>query len=117
MSTKKRPLCSLGSLRPVLLIGGGVALVLAGVVSFFASSSPDGLEHVAGEKGFLATAREHLLGNLPLADYGEVGGIPVGLAGILGVLVTITVGWLLLRLVARRRVRPTAEPARGADHV
>jgi cobalt/nickel transport system permease protein len=106
-----------GSLRPVLLIGGGVALVLAGVVSFFASSSPDGLEHVAGERGFLATAREHLLGDLPLADYGEVGGIPVGLAGILGVLVTITVGWLLLRLVARRRVRPTAEPARGAEHV
>jgi cobalt/nickel transport system permease protein len=106
-----------GSLRPVLLIGGAVALLLAGVVSFFASSSPDGLEHVAGEKGFLETAREHLLGDLPLADYGRVGGIPVGLAGILGVLVTITIGWLLLRLVARRRARPAAEPARSAEHV
>ena len=108
-----------GSLRPVLLTGGAVALLLAGVVSFFASSSPDGLAHVAGEQGFLATAREHMLGSLPLAGYGRVGGIPVGLAGILGVLVTITIGWLLLRLVARRRARPTtpAEPARSAERV
>jgi len=106
-----------GSLRPVLLIGGAVALLLAGVVSFFASSSPDGLEYVAGENGFLETAREHVLGNLPLAGYGEVGGIPVGLAGILGVAVTITVGWLLLRLLVRRRTRPTAEPARSMERV
>lgn len=106
-----------GSLHSVLLVGATVALLLAGVVSFFAASSPDGLEHVAGEKGFLETAREHVLGNLPLADYGKVGGIPVGLAGAIGVLVTITVGWLLLRFVARRRDRPVAEPARSAEHV
>jgi len=105
------------SLRPVLLIGGAVALLLAGVVSFFASSSPDGLTHVAGEKGFLETAREHLLGGLPLAGYGKVGGIPVGVAGILGVAVTITIGWLVLRLVARRRAQPGVEPARSAEHV
>lgn len=105
------------SLRPVLLIGGAVALALAGLVSFFASASPDGLEYVAGEKGFLDTSREHLLGGLPLAGYGEAGGIPVGIAGILGVAVTIAVGWLVLRL-ARRRSRPaTAEPARTAERV
>src|SRR5262245_2303500 len=106
-----------GSVRPVLLIGGAVALLLAGVVSVFASSSPDGLEHVAGEKGFLETARAHLLADLPLADYGKVGGIPLALAGILGVVVPITIGWLLLRLVARRRTRPVAEPARSAERV
>ena len=106
-----------GSLRPVLLIGGAVALLLAGVVSFFASSSPDGLVYVAGEKGFLETARDHVFGNLPLADYGEIGGIPVGLAGILGVAVTITAGWLLLRTLARRRAAPVTEPARSAERV
>ena len=35
-----------------MVIGGGLAaLVLAGVVSFYASASPDGLEYVAGENG------------------------------------------------------------------
>ena len=35
------------------------ALVLAAVVSFYASSSPDGLEKVAGEIGFAESAKEH----------------------------------------------------------
>ncbi|MCI0689108.1 MAG: energy-coupling factor ABC transporter permease [Sporichthyaceae bacterium] len=105
-----------GSLRPVLLIGGTVALLLAGGVSLFASSNPDGLEYVAGEKGFLETARDHVFGDLPLADYGEVGGIPVGIAGILGVLVTIAVGWFLVRLSGRDR-NPSAEPAQTSERV
>jgi cobalt/nickel transport system permease protein len=59
--------------------------VLAGLVSFFASSDPDGLEAVAEDKGFLDQAADHLFGGWALADYGEVGGIPVGVAGIIGV--------------------------------
>ena len=38
-------------------------------------------------------------------------------AGILGVAVTITVGWLLLRLLVRRRAHPPAEPARSMERV
>jgi cobalt/nickel transport system permease protein len=42
-----------------------------------------------------------LFGGLALADYGAVGGIPVGVAGVLGVLVTIAVGWALFRWATR----------------
>lgn len=74
-----------GGLKPFLLGGIGVTLVLAGVVSFFASPDPDGLEAVAENKGFSDQAADHLFGSWALADYGEVGGIPVGVAGIIGV--------------------------------
>ena len=87
----------------VLVAGGAVALLLAGVVSFFASSNPDGLEFVAGERGFLETAQAHLLGDQPFADYGDVGGIPVGIAGVLGVALTIAVGYGVFWLVTRGR--------------
>lgn len=90
-----------------LLIGGGlVSLLLAGVVSFVASSNPDGLEYVAEEEGFLGTAREHAFAGSALADYGDVGGIPVGLVGVLGVIVVVAVGAVLFRAI-RRRARPT----------
>ncbi|MFG3442495.1 energy-coupling factor ABC transporter permease [Nonomuraea sp. NPDC047897] len=77
--------------RPFLLGGLGVTLVLAGVVSFFASASPDGLESVAEDKGFLGQATDHLFGSWSLADYGEVGGIPVGVAGVIGVGIVLLV--------------------------
>ena len=89
-----------------LVVGGGIAaLALAGVVSFYASASPDGLEYVAGENGFLETARDHVFGDFALAGYGEVGGIPVGVAGVLGVVLTVGIGWLVFRAVSRRSQR------------
>jgi cobalt/nickel transport system permease protein len=85
-----------------VVVGGGLAaIVLAGVVSFYASARPDGLEYVAGENGFLETARDHVFGDFALAGYGEVGGIPVGVAGVLGVVLTVGVGWLVFRTVSR----------------
>ncbi|MFC7041360.1 cobalt ABC transporter permease, partial [Nonomuraea rubra] len=42
-------------------------------------------EAVAENKGFIDQAADHLFGEWALADYGEVGGIPVGVAGIIGV--------------------------------
>jgi PDGLE domain-containing protein len=100
-------------------IGGGlvVALFLALVVSGFASSSPDGLEKVAGDKGFLSTARDHLFGNSPVADYGVKGvgnaRLSTGLAGVIGVLVTFAFGWGLFRLVRRRDRARSDEPTRA----
>lgn len=82
------------------------ALLLAGVVSFAASGNPDGLEHVAETQGFLDTAREHALGGFALADYGEVGGVPVGVAGVVGVLVTVAAGLVLFRALRRRATQP-----------
>ncbi|HYF72044.1 MAG TPA: PDGLE domain-containing protein [Nocardioides sp.] len=58
-----------------------VALLLAGVVSRFADSDPDGLTKVSEDQGFAHTeeAREPLLG-----DYGSVTGV-VGVLVVLGV--------------------------------
>jgi len=102
-----------GSTGGILVAGGAVALLLAGVVSVFASSNPDGLEFVAGERGFLDTAQDHLLGDQPFVGYGEVGGIPVGIAGVLGVVLTIAVGYGVFRLVTRGQ--GTVDHDRAAD--
>jgi cobalt/nickel transport system permease protein len=85
--------------------GLAVALALAAVVSFYASSRPDGLERVAEDEGFLDTARDHALADGPLADYG-VDGVDdertsVGLAGVAGVLVTLALGAGIFRLLRR----------------
>jgi cobalt/nickel transport system permease protein len=80
----------------------GLILLIAGVASFFASSNPDGLEFVAEEKGFIESARDHFFGDFALADYGDVGGIPVGVAGVIGVALVLVIGWVLFRFVARK---------------
>lgn len=82
-----------------------VALVLAGVVSFWASSSPDGLEKAAQDTGFADSAQDHDLADSPFADYGTSGldgfaGSAV--AGVAGVLVTLGVTGGLVLLVRRR---------------
>jgi hypothetical protein len=115
-----------------------VALALAFFVSPEASSSPDGLERVAIDEGFVDEAEDHDLADGPLAEYGVEGvedeRLGTGLAGIAGVAVTfVVVGGLVLlvRLAARRRSpdgpaprpgdgsgpgggpRPTPEPGTG----
>ena len=94
-----------------------VTLTLAGVASFFASSNPDGLEYVAGEQGFLASARDHLLGTSALADYGDVGGIPVGVAGVIGVAIVIGAGMVLFRYLARHKPEGPETPAEPRQDV
>lgn len=82
----KRP-----STRVVIGAGLLVALLLAGVVSVYASGSPDGLERVAEDKGFAGQAEEHAVADGPLADY-EVGGDgATGIAGVIGVVVVLVV--------------------------
>jgi len=100
------PAPAAGRPGPFMLGGIAVAAVLAGLVSFFASASPDGLERVAEDIGFISAATDHALGEQPLADYGEAGGIPVGVAGVIGVVVTLGVGGGLFYAVRRRREEP-----------
>jgi cobalt/nickel transport protein len=107
-----------------------VALLLAGVVSNLASTSPDGLDATA-RKGCTIAAdgtitggtcvaqheQAHQLKDSPLAGY-RIGGLghgPVsaGLAGALGVLLTFGVAAGMFRL-ARRRAPGPREPAAGA---
>lgn len=90
----------------VVGIGLAVSLLLAGVVSYYASSSPDGLEKVAEDKGFLDTAQDSAVAGSPLADYGVAGvadeRLSVGLAGVVGVLVTLVVAFGLFLWLGRR---------------
>lgn len=104
-------------------LAGGllVALLLAGVVSNFASGSPDGLDatarqgctfdaqgEITGGTCMLQQEQEHQAADSPLADYGIRGidnpYLSTGLSGVLGVLITFGLGggvfWLL-----RRRTR------------
>ena len=94
-------------LRLFVIAGLLVAVGLALVVSGFASSSPDGLERVAEDEGFLETARDHLFADGPLADYAVKGvdneRLSTGLSGLIGVLITFGVGLGLFALVRARR--------------
>lgn len=89
-----------------LVVGGlVVCLLLAGVVSAWASSHPDGLEHVAETLGFAGSAGDHGAADSPFADYetkGVDGPLSGPIAGVVGVLLTAAVMWLLLRLLRRR---------------
>jgi cobalt/nickel transport protein len=93
--------------QKTFLIAGFVAsLFLAGVVSFYASSHPDGLEKVAQDIGFIETAKEHTNADGALADYGVKGvdnaRLSTGLAGVIGVVATGVVSTGLFMLVRRK---------------
>ncbi|MGQ0774357.1 MAG: PDGLE domain-containing protein [Pseudonocardiales bacterium] len=100
---------------------GVVALLIAGLLSYLASSNPDGLDSVTrsgcevtevdGAEQLSGTciaqnARDHDLAGTPLADY-TVGGADglTGLAGIIGVLVTLALAGGLFWLVRPRQRR------------
>ncbi len=92
------------STRVVVLAGLLVALLLAGVISFYASSHPDGLEYVAHQEGFADTAKDHHVADGPMADYSTKGvddsRLSGGIAGVTGTLVVLLLaggGFLLLR--------------------
>ncbi len=82
------------STRTVLLVGAVISVVVAAVLSGWASTSPDGLEHVAQSLGFADTARQSATSGSPLADYSAplgTGRLSGGLAGLLGVAVVALV--------------------------
>ncbi|MGW0829531.1 energy-coupling factor ABC transporter permease [Streptomyces prunicolor] len=94
--------------RRKLWIGGLVtSLLLAGFVSFYASSNPDGLEKVAADQGIDQKAKEHASADSPLADYGvrdvDDARLSGGLAGVIGVGVTVVAGTGVFWAVRKRR--------------
>ena len=112
-------------------LAGGllVALILAGVVSNFASSSPDGLDSAAlqgctvdsqgkitGGECMAQQEQDHQLKDGPLANYGIRGlgnaRLSTGLAGVAGVVVTFGIGAGLFWLV-RRKNKDDAEDSAG----
>ena len=92
--------------RKFYVAGFIASLFLAGVVSFYASSHPDGLEKVAGDIGFIKTAKDHSNAEGTLAGY-SVKGIEnerasVGVAGVIGVIGTAVVAGIGFKLIARK---------------
>lgn len=101
------------SARRVWAVGLGAALLCAGVVSFYASASPDGLEKVAHDKGIDTKTEDHAAKDSPLADYGvkdiSDARLSGGLAGVIGVGATLAVGTGVFVVVRRRRADADAE--------
>jgi cobalt/nickel transport protein len=110
-----------------LLAGLFVALLLAGVVSNFASAAPDGLDaattrgctvndagEITGGTCMAQGAKDHEVAGSPLADYSVSGldhpYLSTGLSGVLGVLLTFAVAGGLFWLTRGRRGTAEAEP-------
>ncbi len=107
-------------------------LVIAGVVSYFASSSPDGLDS-ATLRGCQVTetadgevltgdciaqhASDHAMATSPLADY-AIGGQDGtgGIAGIVGVLVTVVVAGSAFWLIAHGRAGESSRSRRAGEN-
>ncbi|MEU5579755.1 energy-coupling factor ABC transporter permease [Streptomyces huasconensis] len=108
------------STRTLWIAGIVTSLVLAGFVSFYASANPDGLEKVAHDKGIDKKAEEHATADSPLADYGVKditdARLSGGLAGVIGVGVTVIAGSAVFWTLRRRRSGDASAAAvPGAD--
>ncbi len=100
-----------------------VALLLGIFVSPYASSSPDGLEKVAEDKGFLEAAEEKAptWTHSPLPDYQLTAvkneRVSTGISGLLGVLLTLAVALVIglavygaARLLGKKEDSETGSP-------
>ena len=92
-----------------ILVGLLLSLVLGIFISPFASSHPDGLEWVAEEKGFLASAEntEPAWTLSPIPDYALPGieneMIATAFAGLIGTLLLFGFGWGFAKIVSGRK--------------
>jgi cobalt/nickel transport protein len=99
------------------------ALLIAGGLSYFASSAPDGLDSVTlngcvlnadgepeGGTCIAQNAQDSATAGSPLADYAVGGGEgTTGLAGVLGVLACLVIGGGLFWVLRRRPARPAED--------
>lgn len=96
-----------------------VSLVVAGVVSFYASANPDGLEYVAEETGFIDAAEDSPMTASPLNDYSTSGiddpRVSSGVAGVLGVGITLAAGSALFWGLRRRGVHAEEDSAETSE--
>ena len=88
-----------------ILIGLGIAVVLALLLSPFASPWPDGLEKVAEDKGFLQKSEVEPVIDSPIPDYAWPGirneKIATSSAGVFGTLLMFALGIGLAFLIKR----------------
>jgi cobalt/nickel transport system permease protein/cobalt/nickel transport protein len=83
-----------------------VSLVVAGVVSFYASGHPDGLNYVAEKTGFIDAEKPHASSDSPFAGYSTKGvddaRLSGGIAGVVGVLLMLGLSTALFWGLRRR---------------
>jgi cobalt/nickel transport system permease protein len=107
--------------RRGILVALGATLLLAGAVSSVASASPDGLEYVTEELGLMTEAEDSVVADSPLGDYGipwiDDSWLSTGVAGVVGVGLTLAGTLLLARVALPRRAAPPSVPARGDARV
>ena len=94
--------------RRTLIVGAAVAVLIGGVVSYFASTSPDGLEKTQEKIG--AAAPVHPGAQAPALVFREYGLKWIGegfwsnaIAGVTGTLLVMAILLVLGRLLKRRR--------------
>ena len=97
-----------------------VAIALAVFISPFASSSPDGLERVAADRGFEAAATEQPVWRFsPFGDYQMPGisseKVATAVAGLTGTVVLFALVLLIGRAAGRRRAVSGPQPAEAQD--
>ncbi|HZF90178.1 energy-coupling factor ABC transporter permease [Streptomyces sp.] len=113
------PVAARTSHRKVWLAGLAASVVLAGFVSFYASADPDGLEKVAADHGIDRKAKEHAVSDSPLADYGvkdvDDARLSGGLAGVIGVGLTVVAGSAVFWAVRRRRAGDTSPSSTAVE--
>jgi hypothetical protein len=107
--TPRRP-----STRALVVAGVLVALLLAGVASYYSSSAPDGLNRVADDHGISRAERDHPAGEGPLAGYRARGvdndRLSGLVAGVTGSLVVLALFGGLTFVLRRRRDLDAARP-------
>jgi cobalt/nickel transport system permease protein len=85
------------SSKRLLVIGLLASIVIAGFLSFYASSQPDGLEKVSADQGLDVTAVDSVNADSALADYGVAGveneRASAFLGGVIGVAITGLAGF------------------------
>lgn len=94
-------------MKRLFIVGGLLALVLAAVVSFYASSQPDGLNKVAEDHGIASQEQDSATAGSPFAGYSLTGvsndRLGTAAAGIVGVTVTAAIGFGAFYLLRDRR--------------
>jgi cobalt/nickel transport protein len=89
-----------------ILIGLFAALLLALILSPFASSSPDGLERVAADKGFLEKGEVKPAVKAPVPDYAWPGikneKMATSAAGVMGTLLVFGAAYGFAALLKRK---------------
>lgn len=91
--------------RLFIFISLAIAIILAVFISPFASNSPDGLEKVAEDNGFLHTAKS-IWRYSPFSDYSVAGienkYISTALTGIIGVIIVFVITLVFAKRIIQK---------------